>query len=61
MSDFVLRLSEIETEELQKTGYVITHENYCVTLNSDGEYDLFKKVKGVWSLELDYGVANNDK
>ena len=55
----IVKLNKLETEELEKTGYVVT-DNYCVTLNSDGEYELFKKVKGLWQLDLNSEDSNND-
>ena len=44
MNDLQIKLNKLETQELKDTGYTITNDGYCITCNSDNEYEVFKKI-----------------
>ena len=48
-------LTRSETQELEDTGYVVTDNGYCVTMDSDGEIAVWKLFDEYDSLKLNYG------
>lgn len=48
-------LTRDETQELEDTGYVITDNGYCVTVDSDGNYQVWKEFEDYDGLTLYHG------
>ena len=49
------KLTRAETQELEDTGFVVTEDGYCVTLDTDGNYKVCKEIEGYYELKLNYG------
>ena len=48
-------LTRSETQELEDTGYVVTDNGYCITVDSDGEYVVWKPFYEWSGMKLNYG------
>lgn len=48
-------LTKEETQELEDTGYVVTDNGYCITMDSDGETQVWKPFLEWSGIQLNYG------
>ena len=48
-------LTRSETQELEDTGYVVTDNGYCITMDSDGDTQVWKPFLEWSSIQLNYG------
>lgn len=48
-------LTRSETQELEDTGYVVTDNGYCITMDSDGETQVWKPFLEWSGMKLNYG------